>query len=416
MNENLVLYKHIQQCLTLSGVAKKMGRNPNEDDLGVIADAAIVADAESNRILWIGKTGDLPSEYRSIVQVYDQNPGVWLPELVECHTHMIYGGERHHDYALRCKGTTYQEIATRGGGILSTIVSTRESSLSELLESAQSDLNRFQEYGVGVLEIKSGYGLSLESELKILKCIRALQEQTSVSLIPTFMPAHAIPPEFKGRADDYVSVICNEWIPTVAKEKLALFFDVFIETGFFSLSQGEKLLRAAKESGLGLKVHADQFTHLGGTELALEMGATSVDHLECVADETIHKLGQSKTVAVLLPGASLFMGVPYPPARKLIDSGARVALSTDYNPGTCPSRNLPLMTTLACSQMKMTVAEAITAVTFNAAAALGCEDRVGSLEVGKFFRVCQLSGESYEVLPYCYGELGNPTASPAVCS
>jgi imidazolonepropionase len=219
------------------------------------------------------------------------------------------------------------------------------------------------------------------------------------------LPAHAIPPEFRGRNDEYVSVICKEWIPEVSKKKLARFFDVFIEDGYFTLSQTQKLFEAAKGHGFDLKIHSDQFTDLGGTSLALEMGATSCDHLERISKENIRKFGNSETVAVLLPGASLFTGTPYPPARELIDAGARVALSTDYNPGTCPSRNLPLMTTIACSQMKMTVAEAITAITYNAAVALKLEDRLGSIEVGKEFRICQLKAESYEVLPYCFGEL-----------
>lgn len=403
--EHLLLYENISQCVTLKGVAAKEGRHPTEADLGVIENAAVVVDTQSNQIEWVGQTTALPDHYKDIVNVYSGEAEIWLPELVECHSHLIHAGERHHDFALRTQGKTYQEIAAEGGGILTTIAFTREASLEMLVTAAHAELERFQRYGIGAIEIKSGYGLSLESEVKILECIKALQGLTSVALIPTFMPAHAVPPEFKGRADDYVNVVCKEWIPEVAQRKLAKYFDVFIEEGFFNLSQTRKLCEAALAHGFKLKLHSDQFTSLGGTELAVELGAQSVDHLEQVSDTSIAKLAGSKTVGVLCPGASLFTGTCYAPARKLIDAGARIALSSDYNPGTCPSRNLPLMTTIACSQMKMTVAESLAAVTYNAAAALGLEKTLGSIEVGKQFRTCQLKASSYEVLPYCFGEL-----------
>lgn len=403
--DHLVLYENISQCLTLSGVAKKNGRTPKEQDLGLIQNAACVVDNSTNSIVWIGAQEALPAEFQAIVNVFSSEGEVWLPELVECHTHLIYAGERFHDYALRSQGKTYKEVSETGGGILSTVTHTREASLNRLLENAHEELERFQKYGVGVIEIKSGYGLSLESELKCLECIRELQSQTSVLLVPTFMPAHALPPEYKGKTEDYVRVICNDWIPEVAKNNLALFFDVFVDDGYFSAAQARQMALAAKEHGMKLKLHCDQFVDIGGTALAVEMGATSCDHLDHVSEENIRRLGGADTVAVLCPGASLFTGTPYAPARKLIDAGIRVALSTDYNPGTCPSRNLPLMTTIACSQMKMTVAESIAAITYNAAVALGLENKLGSLEPGKQFRVTHLNAQSYEVLPYCFGEL-----------
>lgn len=282
---------------------------------------------------------------------------------------------------------------------------TREASGEALVEHAAKDLARFQKFGIGTLEIKTGYGLTLESELRALEVIRALSEHAAMLLVPTFLPAHATPPEYKGRTDAYVDLICAEWLPEVAKTGLASFFDVFVENGYFSAQQARKLLHSALDQGFKLKVHSDQFSSLGGTQLGIELGASSIDHLDHISNEDIRALGESKTVAVLLPGASLFTGTPYPPARELIDAGARVALSTDYNPGTCPSRNLPLMTTIACTQMKMTVPEAIAAVTYNAAAALDLEDRVGSLTPGKEFRVCTLDADSYEALPYCFGEM-----------
>lgn len=403
--KNLVLYEHITQCVTLSGVAKKKGRHPTAADLDAIEDAAVVVDNDKGIVAWVGAMADLPKEYRDIVHTYSGEGEVWLPELVECHTHMVYAGQRHHDYSLRCQGKTYQDVADAGGGILSTLAHTREASLDELIEAGQSELERFQRYGIGTIEVKSGYGLSLESEIKILETVKELSGLSSVALVPTFMPAHAIPPEFKGRADDYVETICKEWIPAIAEKRLAIFFDVFVEDGYFSTTQAKRLCETAKEAGFKLKLHCDQFKDLGGTTLAIELGATSVDHLDVVSAENIKRLGESDTVGVLCPGASLFTGTPLAPARKLIDAGARVAISTDYNPGTCPSRNLPLMTTIACSQMKLTIAEAIAAVTYNAAAALGLEEKLGSIEPGKPFRTCQLKASSYEVLPYCFGEL-----------
>ena len=403
-SDHLFIYENIPELVTLSGAVQKKGRHPTEEDLGIIRNASLVVDTASSTIEWVGTSAELPKSFETVIN-RQSGEGVWFPELVECHTHLIFAGLRHHDYALRATGKSYLEIASRGGGILSTLTHTRKASMEELVQGAASELDRFQKYGVGTVEIKSGYGLSLESELKILNCVKALQEFTSVNLIPTFMPAHATPPEFKGKTDDYVNVICSEWLPTVAKEELATFFDVFIEEGFFTLAQAQKMCAKAKELGFGIKLHVDQFNNLGGTSLGLEIGATSLDHLEHVNENQIAAFAKAETVAVLLPGASLYTKIPYPPARKLLDAGARVALSTDYSPGTCPSRNLPLMTTLACSQMGMTIAEAIVGVTYNAAAALGLEDDFGSIQVGKPFRVCQFKAPSFEVLPYCFGEM-----------
>jgi imidazolonepropionase len=403
--DSLVLYRNISQLLTMEGVRQKKGRHPVEADLGIIENAALVIDADTNRIVWLGTTPDLPVEYQKLPQSLACYGKVMIPELVECHTHLIFAGNRHKDYALRCQGKTYQQVAALGGGIATTLEHTRKATIEELSHRAEGELDRFLSYGVGVVEIKSGYGLTLADEIKILQTVRQLQDHTSIRLVPTFMAAHMTPPEFKGRTDEYVSVVCQEWIPEIARKKLASFFDVFVEEGYFSIAQTRKLAESARLAGLGLKLHVEQFTDLGGTQLAAELGAVSCDHLDHVSDAGVKKLAESDTVAVLLPGASLFTGTPYPPARKLIDAGARIALSTDFNPGTCPSRNLPLMTTLACSQMKMTIPEALAAVTQNAAAALGLEDEAGYLAVGRPFRVCQFEAGSYEALPYCFGEL-----------
>ncbi len=400
-----VLYNNIGQLLTLAGVAKKQGRAPTESDLGIIENAAMVVDSATNKIEWIGEQKNIPTPFRKLVNQFSSEGEVWLPELVECHTHLVCAGNRHHDYAQRCAGKTYQEIAAAGGGILTTLKHTREAGYTALYESALKELERFQKFGVGAVEIKTGYGLTLESEIEILEVIAALQKTTSLTIVPTFMPAHATPPEYKDRTDAFVDVICQEWIPEVAKRNLAEYFDAFVEKGFFDVTQTRRMCEVALQNGLKLKLHCDQFNDIGGTDLGLELGVQSIDHLDHVSDANIQKLGKADTVAVLLPGASLYTGTPYPPARKLIDAGARVAVSTDFNPGTSPSRNLPLMTTLACSQMKMTVPEAVVSITYNAAAALGLENTLGTLEVGKEFRVCSLRADSYEVLPYSFGEI-----------
>lgn len=404
-HSQLVIYENISQCLTLQGVAAKKGRRPKTEDLGLIENAACVVNSESESIVWIGKQEEMPKQFEDVINRFSSEGEIWLPELVECHTHLVYAGTRHHDYAMRCQGKTYQEIAKEGGGILSTMKATRQADLGDLIEGGLAELDRFQKYGIGTIEIKSGYGLTLESEIKMLECVRELQKQTTVALIPTFLPAHAIPPEFKGKNEEFVETICKEWIPEVAKRKLAVFFDAFVEDGYFTAEQARRMCLVAKEHGLRIKLHVDQFTDQKGTDLGLELGAQSLDHLDQISEANVAKFGKSDTVAVLCPGASLFTGTSYPPARKLIDAGARVALTTDYNPGTCPSHNLPLMTTIACSQMKMTIPEAIAGITYNAAAALGVEDKLGALQTGRPFRVCQLKASSYEVLAYCFGEL-----------
>jgi imidazolonepropionase len=251
----------------------------------------------------------------------------------------------------------------------------------------------------------SGYGLTLESEIKMLECVQKLAKKASIELVPTFLPAHAVPPEFAGRTDSFVDAICKEWIPEIVHRKLAVFFDAFVEDGYFSTVQSRKMAEAASAHGLKIKLHVDQFTDQGGTALAVDLGATSCDHLDSVSSAGVKKIAASSTVAVLAPGASLFTGTPYPPARALIDSGAIVALTTDFNPGTCPSHNLPLMMTIACSQMKMTIPESIVAATYYAAQSLGREADFGALLPGRPLNVWKLRVSDYRQIPYCFGDL-----------
>ncbi len=397
-----IVYENIRQCLTLQGVRERGGRGVTQKDLGVIEDAAVVVGEEL--VLWVGPRKSLPDTYAKDRRVSAEG-AVWMPALIECHTHLVYGGSRVHDYALRCTGKTYQEIAKAGGGILSTVQATREATPDLLTARALEDLAPFRQRGVACLEIKSGYGLTLESEIKMLECIQDLQDKTSLTLIPTFLPAHAVPPEYQGKTDAFVDLIRTEWIPEIARRKLALFFDAFVEDGYFSVEQTRKMAQTALDHGLKVKLHADQFTDSGATQLGVDLGAVSCDHLDSVSEAGVQAIAKSNTVAVLAPGASIFTGTPFPPARRLLDAGAVVALTTDFNPGTCPSRNLPLMLTIACSQMKMTIPEAIAAATYNAAAALSIQDGLGTIEVGRHFQVASLPLESFEELAYRYGEI-----------
>jgi imidazolonepropionase len=297
------IYHSISQCLTLQGALEKNGRHITEKDLGIINNASVVVD-DKNTISWIGESSQLPEKYTG--QSISCKNETWLPALVECHTHLIFGGNRYADYRKRCAGKTYAEVAQEGGGIISTINQTRNLSIQNLTDKALNDIRFFDKQGIGALEIKSGYGLTLESEITQLECVRALREKTSLALIPTFIPAHAVPPEYKGKSDAYVDLICAEWIPAIREKKLAVFFDAFIEEGYFTLKQAEKMGHAALENGFKLKFHSEQFNDLGATSLAIDLGATSCDHLEQTSDKTISKLASSSTVAVLAPGASLF--------------------------------------------------------------------------------------------------------------
>lgn len=398
----MTVYENIRQCLTLHGAREKRGRGITEQDLGIVENAAVAV--EDGIIKWVGPKYSLPAQFSDAKRVSAENR-VWIPALVECHTHLVYGGSRHGDYALRCSGKTYQEIAKAGGGILSTVKATRETSPEELLARSRRELAAFESAGVACVEIKSGYGLTLESEIKMLECIRELQKTTKVRLVPTFLPAHAIPPEYSGKTEKYVDLICQEWIPEIGKRKLAEFFDAFVEDGYFNVAQTRRLAEAARRHGMKIKLHVDQFTDQGATQLAAEIGATSCDHLDSVSKAGIAAVAKSETVAVLAPGVSVFTGTPLPPARALIDAGACVALTTDFNPGTCPSHNLPLMMTLACSQMKMTLPEAIVGATLNAAQALNAHGSFGDIEPGSSFRITAFDVTTYQQIPYAFGEV-----------
>jgi imidazolonepropionase len=316
---------------------------------------------------------------------------------------LIFAGSRADEFELRLQGVPYQEIAAQGGGINSTVRRVREASKEQLRELAKRRLDRMLAFGVTTVEVKSGYGLSFEDETKSLEVIADLQREHPCSIVPTFMGAHEVPPEFRQNRAGYLKLVMDRMLPEVAGRKLAEFCDVFCEQGVFSVQDSESLLTAAAAHGMKLKIHADEFTPLGGAELAGRLRATSADHLLHVTDAGAEALLAAGTIATLLPGTAFFLGVAYAPARRLIDRGLPVALASDCNPGSCMTENLPLIGTMACTQMKMLPAEVITALTLNAAAALGRGDRVGSIEIGKQADLIICDVPTYQHLTYHYG-------------
>ncbi|MGE3806114.1 MAG: imidazolonepropionase [Gemmataceae bacterium] len=382
------------------GPARAARRRDELRQLDIIPDGAVIV--EKGTIRWVGPTAELPATPPTAEFINAQSRIV-LPGLVDSHTHLVFAGSREAEFEQRLQGLSYQEISAQGGGINSTVACVRQASKQELVELARPRLERLLRFGVTTIEVKSGYGLSLADEMKSLEVIAELNAAGPWELVPTFLGAHAVPPEYRDRRGEYVKLVCAEMLPEVARCGLAEFCDVFCETGVFSLDESEKMLTRAAELGLRLKLHADELTPLGGAELAARLGAVSADHLLCITDAGMDRLAESSTIAALLPGTAFFLGVDYAPARKLIERGVAIALASDCNPGTCPTENLPLVGTMACTQMKMLPAEVVTALTLNAAAALGRADRIGSVEAGKQADLVLFDVPDYRRLFYHYG-------------
>ncbi len=368
------LFCNIGELLTLKGVARRDGRRVGEKDLSLIRRGCMVT--EQGVIQWVGRERDLPSTVKKRAKIIDLGGRTVLPAFVECHTHLVFAGDRSEEFELRNQGVTYQEIARRGGGILSTVRKTKRASESLLLDLAQERVNRFTRQGVTTLEVKSGYGLTLRSELKMLRVISKLR---GPRVVATFLGAHAIPPGVKS-ARSYLTSL-GDGLSEV--RKWADRIDIFVEKGYFGVEEAQPYLERAKKLGFELTIHADQLSLSGGASLAMECGAHSADHLVEVGAEEIARLGKSQTTAVLLPSADFYLKMRYPPARKLIEGGARVALATDFNPGSSPTQDLSLVGVLARLEMKMSQSEVLAAYTYGAASALGLSSQVGTLEVGK---------------------------------
>ncbi len=395
------IIENAAQVLTLNG---EKGSQTAEEKVAVLPRGAVAM--AKGQILWVGPQSqlaenmDLSAPSRRI----DASGKVVLPGFIDAHTHLIFAGSREEEFELRLQGATYQEIAAKGGGIKSTVQKTRKASKEELVLLGQKNLNTMLSLGTTTVEAKSGYGLSTRDEMKMLEALRDLGRNHPVEIVPTFMGAHEIPQEYAGKKDEYVRLILEEMLPAVGEKKLAAFCDVFCETGVFSIDDSRRILEAARKWGMIPKIHADELTHLGGAELAAEIGAASADHLLFASEKGMDALAAKGVVATLLPGTAFFLFLgQYAPARKMIARGVTVALASDFNPGSCMTQNLPLIGTLACTQMRMTPAEAILGITLHAARALRRENEIGSVEPGKQADLLILDIPDYRRLLYHFG-------------
>jgi imidazolonepropionase len=390
-----------KELLTLRGSVPRRGKAMQ--DLGIVRDGAILV--RGGTIIATGPRRQVArlSEARSANKL-DLGGRVVLPGLVDSHTHLIFAASRAAEYEQRIAGASYEKIARQGGGILSTVRALRGTKPKELKTRALAALRQFAAHGTTTLEAKSGYGLDTGSELEILRLMSELHQEQPLDIHSTFLGAHVVPPEFRGRADAYVDFLLRELIPSVALSGLAEFCDVFCDRGAFTVAQARRILTTARACGLVPRLHAEQLSRTGAARLAIELEAASADHLEKINSADIRALAASNVVATLLPGCSFHLGLEsYPPARKLLDAGAVVALATDYNPGSSPTLSLPMIMSLACSQMRMSPAEAITAVTINAAFSLRRHARIGSIEVGKYADLAVFDVEEYREIPYYFG-------------
>jgi imidazolonepropionase len=389
------------QLVTLAG-AKRPRTGGDLRQLSIIEDGALLV--RGDRLEAVGRRREIESLITGDCEVIDAGNRVVMPGFVDAHTHPVFAGIRANEFEQRSTGATYREIAARGGGIRSTVRATRNTSLNDLVKAGKRYAQWFLRCGTTTIEAKSGYGLTIEDELKILRAIKQLDDETPLTYIPTFLGAHDIPAEYKSRRDTYVSLVINEMLPRVAAEKLAEYCDVFCETGVFTIDESRQILLAARSHGLGLRVHADQLSLSGGAKLAAELSAATADHLEHADAGGIQALKAGKVQPVLLPGSVYALSSnQYPPAREMIDAGLAVVLATDFNPGSSPTPSMPMMLSLACTQMKMTPAEALTAATINAAYSLGRGDELGSLEKGKRADFVIHDCEDYRELAYFFG-------------
>ena len=397
---NLFL-KNISQLVTVAARGKAAKTGADMRDLGILTDAGVLS--RDGKIAWVGPMREWQGALPPDVPEIDAGGMTVLPGFVDSHTHAMFAGSREKEFALRSEGATYRQIAEAGGGILSTIGHVRAAGKKALKRQTAGFMNAMMRSGTTTVEVKSGYGLDMDSEIKMLEAITELGAEELMGVVSTFLGAHAVPPEYSGRTGDYVALLVDRIIPYVGRKKLARFCDVFCEQGYFDLDETGSVLGAARKWGMDLKVHADELTPMGGAELAARLGAVSADHLEHVSVRGIAAMKEAGVVAGLLPGVSFFLNHGYAPARALIDAGVAVAIASDFNPGSCMSWSMPMMMTIACTQMQMTPEEAITASTLNGAAALRLSGEIGSIEVGKRADIIIADVPDYRFLAYHFG-------------
>ncbi len=398
-----LLFVNAAQVVTCAGPASAR-RGPEMRDAGILRNTAVAV--SNGRIAAIGAGRDLQDAYAG-AEVVDCRGGVLTPGLVDSHTHAVFGKARFEEHELRAQGMDYMEIARQGGGIHASVRDFRDRSEEQLVDLAVPRVRELMSYGTTTLEIKSGYGLTVEDELKALRVIGRLAARMPLRIVATWLGAHEIPEEYRSseaRRGEWVDLLINEMLPKVVEQGIARFADVFCEPGVFTIEETRRILKAARRVGLGGKLHADELKPSGGAELAASLGAVSADHLAAISEKGIAALAKSDTVATLLPGTMLFLGKSkHAPARALIDAGAAVALATDFNPGTSPTVNFPLMLTLGVSQLKMSLAEALTAATVNGAAALGLAGETGQIAPGFAADLSLFAIDDVRELPYWYG-------------
>jgi imidazolonepropionase len=401
-----IILKNIKQLITMApeGIDKSRPRcGQDMRELGIVEDGAIAVN--NGRIISIGTTKKVLNEVdiSNNTKVLDVSFGIVIPGFVDPHTHLIFSGTRETELTMKLEGKTYMEILQSGGGILKTVRATRNASVDDLVSEAKRRLDIMLEHGTTTVEAKSGYGLKLDSEINSLIAIKHLNEIHPVDLVPTFLGAHAIPPEFSDRPDDYIDLVISEMLPEVVNQKLAEFCDIFCEKGVFNIEQSKRLLSSAERLGLKLKLHVDEFVPLGGAELAAELNACSADHLAMSTDKGLNALAEAGVIGVLLPGTPFaIMENHYPDARKMIELKVPLALATDLNPN-CLTESMQFIISLACYNMKMLPAEAITAATINAAFAVNRQDEVGSLEPSKKGDLTIFNVPNYHHIPYHFG-------------
>jgi imidazolonepropionase len=404
MNGNMII-KNAAELVTCSGFKAKKGKEMA--DLHIIKDGAVII--KEGVIAAASKTADIEKQIKKIgadqsdFDIIDAQGKAVLPGFVDSHTHLVFGGYRAEEFSWRMRGDSYMEIMNRGGGIVNTVAATRDASVEELLESGIKRLNSMLSFGVTTVEGKSGYGLDRETEIKQLEVMARLNQIHYLDVVPTFLGAHAVPEEYKGRQDAFIDFVAADVLPRVVDQNLAEFCDIFCEKSVFSVEQSRRLLTRAKDLGLKLKLHADEIVQLGGAELAAELGAVSADHLLQASDQGIEDMAAAGVVATLLPATAFSLKEPYADGRKMIDSGCAVALATDFNPGSCFTESIPLVFALATLYMNIAAEEAISALTLNAAAALDRADQIGSIDTGKKGDLIILEFPSYTYIPYHLG-------------
>lgn len=399
------LITNIKQLVQVESVPRRWAAGKEMAVLPCLSDAYLLI--EDDKIAGFGEMRQLDRsklEETDFLQEIDASGRLVLPSFCDSHTHLVYAGSREIEYIDKIRGLSYEEIARRGGGILNSAQRMRQASEEELYEDAYARIEEIASFGTGAVEIKSGYGLDTESELKMLRVIRRLKETTSLLIKATFLGAHAVPEEYKGRQTEYVDLIINEMIPAVAAEELADYIDVFCDKGFFTVEDTDRMLNAGMKYGLRPKIHANELDYSGGVQVGVKYNALSVDHLEYTGAEEIASLLESDTMPTVLPGAAFFLNMPYSPVRSMIHAGLPVALASDYNPGSSPSGNMKFVMSLGCINYKMLPEEVINATTLNSAYAMGVEEEVGSIAIGKlanFYITKPIPGIEY--LPYAYG-------------